>query len=279
MTSMPHEPDKAVLSNCPSDPLAGLPACKLFGSDWRYALRPADVAGAPLLIAIHGSDRDVGGLFSGLGLNGAVSLLTPLFPAQINGEDTGDDYKFLTGGGTDYLRLMDKTLTEAIAQLDTKPSCVWLFGFSGGAQFAQRYALFRANELDGLVLAAPGGVTLLRDDIAWWPGLDGAETAVRARVQRDGLAALRTALFIGGEDHAKGVVDRGPGTRYGSAQSNLAGDTRIDKAKSLYDSLTALGAPVSLTNIPGVGHKLAPCAEAASHLLRHWLDQQQASTA
>ncbi|MEQ5872761.1 alpha/beta hydrolase [Sagittula sp. NFXS13] len=278
MKSKPRAPCKTSLSNASPDPLEGLPAVTLSGTDWRYGLRPAEAPGAPLLIAAHGSDRDVRGLLKGLDLGGAVSLLAPLFPAKIDEHDASDDYKFLIGGGTDYLHLMDCILADALGHLGEKPSCIWLFGFSGGAQFAQRYALFRAAELDGLILAAPGGVTLLREDVAWWPGLGGAEAATGAELDWEALAALPTALFVGSEDRAKGVVNRGPGTRFGSEQAGLAGETRIDKVHALRDSLTALGAPVTLTLIPGVGHTLAPCAEAASHVLRNWLDQQQAST-
>ncbi|WP_245851729.1 alpha/beta hydrolase [Monaibacterium marinum] len=231
-----------------------------------------------MLIAVHGSDRHVRGLLSGLNLDGGVSLLAPLFPAKIGDHDASDDYKFLNGGGTDYLRLMDCILAEALEHLGHRPRRIWLFGFSGGAQFAQRYALFRAAQLDGLVLAAPGGVTLLRDDVTWWPGLSGAEAATGATLDRHAITTLRTAILVGSEDRAKGVVNRGPGTRFGSAQADLAGETRIDKVHALHDSLTALGADVTLTLIPGAGHTLAPCTKAASHVLRGWLDQKQAST-
>lgn len=255
------------------DPLAGLSASTLAGSDWRYVLQRATAPGAPLVIATHGSDRDVAGLLTGLGLEGRVSVLAPLFPAQIDGQDTSDDYKFLVGNGTDYTALMDDILAEAIGQLGTAPRCIWLFGFSGGAQFAQRYALFRAEHLDGVLLAAPGGVTLLRDDVEWWPGLAGAEAAVGTKPQLARLAQLRTALFVGSEDQSKGVVNRGPGTRYGSVHAGMAGETRIDKAQALHDSLAALGAPVTLTFIQGAGHELAPCTEAAAQTMRDWLDQ------
>lgn len=262
----------------PADPLCGLPAATLSGTHWRYVLREADCAGAPLLIAAHGSDRDVAGLVRGLGMDQKISLLLPLFPAQIDGCDTADDYKFLAGGGTEYLPLMDAILAEALGQLRAPPRQIWLFGFSGGAQFAQRYALFRARQLDGLLLAAPGGVTLLREDLAWWPGLGGAQAAVGEAPDVLGLSRLRTALFVGSEDCAAGLVNRGLGTRYGAAAAGVAGATRIEKARALYESLLALGAPVTLTEISGAGHQLAPCAEAVSLRMRDWLAPEKAST-
>ncbi|SDX12528.1 alpha/beta hydrolase [Roseicitreum antarcticum] len=257
-------------------PLAGLPTCALDGTDWRYVLCPADSPDAPMLIAAHGSDRDIAGLVTGLGMDGAVSLLAPYFPASIAGQDTQDDYKFLVGG-LSYLHLMDRIIASALERLPRSPRRIWLFGFSGGAQFAQRYALFRASRLDGLLLAAPGGVTLLRDDVAWWPGLAGAEAAIGERPDLAGLARLRTALLVGSEDHAAGLVARDPGTRFGAADSALAGRTRIERTYALRDSLHAHGAPVTLREIPGAGHQLAPCTTAASQVMRSWLINDNAS--
>lgn len=260
-----------------ADPLAELPAYQLAGHPWRYALQPSQTAAAPLLIAAHGSDRDIRGLLDGLGLSGGVSVLAPLFPAEIDGENTGDDYKFLTGGGADYLTVMDQILAEALTRLPAVPRQIWLFGFSGGAQFAQRYALFRAGQLDGLILAAPGGVTLLRNDVDWWPGLYGAAQAVGLEPDLEALRTLPTAILIGAEDCTPGMVSRAVGTKFGAAEAGLAGATRIDKARALHQSLTAHGAPASYTEISGVGHSLAPCTEAAAEILRDWLSQEKAS--
>lgn len=265
-----------------SDPLTtldvrldGLPVRVLPQGDWRYVLRPALRPGAPLLIAAHGSDRDLRGLLDGLDLGGEVSLLLPYFPERVGGEDVSDDYKFLRGGGADYLALMDAILRDALRHLGQAPRALWLFGFSGGAQFAQRYALVRAGRLDGLILAAPGGVTLLRDDVSWWPGLKGAEAALGEAPDLAGLSRLPTAILIGGEDRAAGLVSRAPGTPFGSGDADLAGLSRQDKARSLRDDLEAHGTPVTYTEISGVGHKLAPCAGAAAQILRGWLDETQ----
>ncbi|MEN9060497.1 alpha/beta hydrolase [Ponticoccus litoralis] len=255
--------------------LDGLPVRVLPQGSWRYVLRPARQPGAPLLIAAHGSDRDLRGLLEGLDLDGQVSLLLPYFPERVEGADVADDYKFLRGGSEDYLKLMDSILDDAVRQLGQAPRALWLFGFSGGAQFAQRYALVRAGRLDGLILAAPGGVTLLREDVAWWPGLKGIEDALGEAPDLAGLAQLPTAILIGADDRAAGLVSRAPGTRFGSADADLAGLSRQDKARSLKADLAAHGTPVTYTEIAGVGHKLAPCAGAAAQILRGWLDETQ----
>ena len=94
-----------------------LATCQLTDSPWRYAFQVAEAPDAPLVIAAHGSDRDIRGLLDGVALEGQVSVLAPLFPAEIDGENTGDDYKFLTGGGADYLVLMDRILADALTRL------------------------------------------------------------------------------------------------------------------------------------------------------------------
>lgn len=64
----------------------------------------------------------------------------------------------------------------------------------------------RASRLDGLILAAPGGVTLLREDVAWWPGLKAAEATLGEAPDLEGLTRLPTAILIGAEDRAAGLV-------------------------------------------------------------------------
>lgn len=121
-----------------SDPLTtldarldGLPVRVLPQGGWRYVLRPARRPGAPLVIAAHGSDRDLRGLLRKLDLGGEVSLLLPYFPERVEGEDVADDYKFLRGGSADYLALMDAILEDALRHLGRAPGHS---GFSGSPE-------------------------------------------------------------------------------------------------------------------------------------------------
>lgn len=221
-----------------------------------YAFEPAagGVAQAPLIIVAHGSNRDWCAIMQhmrdGLGLRHA-SILAPLFPALIDGAAHGDGYKFLLSQGIDYIALMRAMLKQALQQ-HGQPSACYLLGFSGGAQFAQRYALFCAAELDGLVLAAPGGVTLPDETIEWWPGLQGAESAVGHSLDLAAFKKLPVEIIIGDQDLNAGLVDRPAGVAHGSAFAGLAGATRVERARRLHGDLNACGMHCGYHELGGV---------------------------
>lgn len=239
-----------------------------------YSPAPSGTADRPLVIAIHGSDRDVVGMMAclrdGLG-NREVSILAPLFPARLNDEDHSDGYKFLVSAGICYLALM-QAMIASISAPGGRFGRRYMFGFSGGAQFAQRYGLFCAAELDGLVLAAPGGVTLLDEGVEWWPGLLGAEVAVARPLALPALRRLPVEIIIGDEDRNAGLVARAVGAPHGSAFENLAGNNRVDRARSLHASLTQAGVAAGYHELAGVAHALRPVTLKSADLIARWID-------
>ncbi|WP_299428020.1 alpha/beta hydrolase [uncultured Shimia sp.] len=256
---------------------SGLKWRQLPDTHWWYGLRPAQRANAPVLLLVHGSDRDVEGMAAPFLEGNDLNVIAPLFPKDVERQDTADDYKFLSESSTDYVALLDAIRGDAQRFLNVPSTDSYLFGFSGGAQFAHRYALFRAETLCGLIVGAPGAVTLLRPDIQWWPGLAGAEQATGYPPQLAALKRLQISILVGNDDLSQGLVDRPAGSRFGSAQSGMAGATRLARCQSLAEDLAQNGCDVSFTVLPDVGHQLAPCAKAAAYDLRGWLNKKQAS--
>ncbi|MGU3575545.1 alpha/beta hydrolase [Brucellaceae bacterium C25G] len=244
-----------------------------------YAFLPAaSVKQAPLVIVTHGSDRDWKGIVEymreGLGAHHA-SILAPFFPAQLDGEAHGDGYKFLYSQGIDYIALMQAMLNDAFETYG-KPTAIYLLGFSGGAQFAQRYALFCGADLSGLVLAAPGGVTLLDETLEWWPGLQGAEDAVGYKPDLVSFKRLPVEIIIGDQDMSAGLVDRPAGVPHGTAFSGFAGATRIERARRLHVDLSVNEVRCGYHELSGVAHELKPTTLKAAELISHWIDDSKA---
>lgn len=230
-----------------------------------------------MVIAVHGSDRDTAGLLGGFdALGDTVTLLVPEFPQVMGGQDIADDYKFLVGNGVNYLDLLDAMRRDATAQLNATPRTTYLFGFSGGAQFVHRYALFRGTSIEGFIAASPGSVTLLRNDIEWWPGLKGAD-AMGEMLDIGAMARLRIAFLVGDQDRNAGLVSRPVGSSFGSAFADLAGTSRIERTRALAESFSDSGLSCEFELISGAGHELAPCAGAAADILCRWLDNNNAS--
>ena len=158
---------------------------------------PSGGVGRPLLVAVHGSDRDYRGTlaaFASLADRRDVSILAPFFPAGAVNAGVDGGYKFLREPGADYISLCDAMLAafSEIAPFDARR--LFLFGFSGGAQFALRYALVEASRLAGLIVAAPGNVTLLDDALPWWAGTGGIDRALGRPLDRSALRDLPVHL-------------------------------------------------------------------------------------
>lgn len=239
----------------------------------------ADMAAAPLLIAVHGSERDhlaTRDAFLGLAQAAPISILAPLFPQNVAEAGYADGYKFLREEGVDYVDLLEQMVAQFLP--GTSDAGFYLFGFSGGAQFAQRYALFAAGRVQGLLLAAPGAVTLLDEGVEWWPGLAGAEAAIGRKADLDALRRVPVAVTVGANDVSPGIVRNDVTARNGSAHADLAGPTRLARARRLHQSFLDLGASSQFIEIAHTDHKLLPNAHAAAEVVAKWLAEASSST-
>ncbi|QRF69360.1 alpha/beta fold hydrolase [Ponticoccus alexandrii] len=238
---------------------------------WRRA--PSGKARRPVLLAIHGSDRDVRGCidgFSPIADRLDLHLLAPLFPDDPANSVAADSYKFLVDGGHDHLAEMDAALLAFCRMTGAAQDQTILFGFSGGAQFAHRYAYFRPRTLSGLIIAAPGNVTLPTEKETWWAGLDQAEETIGSAPDLTALREVAIAVLVGEEDLAKGLVDRPPNGPYGHRASALAGPTRLERARRLHESYVQSGLNSRFAAIPGAGHDLQACIASAMKVLLSW---------
>lgn len=239
---------------------------------FRFAWRkpPSGRSDRPLLIGIHGSDRNVletREAFAALADRCDIAILSPLFPVGAAAPGMGDGYKFLREPGIDYADLLDDMLAAFAEQCPFNVQKIFLFGFSGGAQFALRYGLINASRLAGLVAAAPGCVTLIDDALPWWAGTGGIESATGKPLDRAGLARLPVHLIVGAHDLDEGLVERGPGDPYHSPHADIAGATRRDRLSTLAHNLAGAGIMVTEETVEQAAHDFAPLAAAASRRL------------
>ena len=243
-----------------------------FASAWTLA--PSGKADRPLLIAVHGSARDhlqTRDAFDDLAARQDINVLAPLFPADVTRPGYSDGYKFLREPGIDYAMLVEGMVAAFRARFSLGSQSTYLFGFSGGAQFALRYALVAAGNLSGAVIAAPGAVTLLDAELPWWPGVAGIEQAIGRPVDVQGLKQLPVHLIIGANDSNQGLVARGPDHPDYSPFADVAGADRHQRLAALKESLEKSGLKPGFECLDGIGHELGPLAEAASSAIENWL--------
>jgi pimeloyl-ACP methyl ester carboxylesterase len=149
-----------------------------------------------------------------------------------------------------------------------------LFGFSGGAQLANRFALLYPHLVGKLNLAAAGWYCLPDQTIAFPIGIGAAKRA-RGHGDADIDAAMRAQLsqflriplriYVGDEDTL-----RDSALRTSERLDRIQGPDRKSRAACFLASFRAaadlrgIAANTSMAILPGCGHDFAQCAENAA---------------
>jgi pimeloyl-ACP methyl ester carboxylesterase len=182
---------------------------------------------------------------------GACAIVAPVFD-----EDRYPHYQKL-GIGHDEPRA-DLALDTALAALSERTglctSRMDIFGFSGGAQFAHRYAMLHPNRIRSLNLAAAGYYTFLDEETAWPRGLRRAPVRAQVIATRRFFLRLPIRVYVGARDTTRDQVLR-QGERIDAQQ----GLTRVDRARAWTGHLAALQAEAGfpqaeLLVLPRCGH-------------------------
>jgi pimeloyl-ACP methyl ester carboxylesterase len=217
------------------------------------------------LVALHGISRDAHALWQAFGPLAAAkgrALLVPRFSER-------DWPQFQQIGRS----RPDLALLDLLRQSGLDGQRVDLFGFSGGAQLAHRFAMLYPHRVATLHLAAPGWFTLPETSAAWPLGL-GPEASGRqrkfdpaalSRLQLPHYLGLKVRLWVGALD-----VERDASLRQTEALDALQGRTRLDRAtryaEAFFRAAHALRVrpDIDLTVLPGCGHDFATCAQTGS---------------
>ncbi|MCY3864679.1 MAG: alpha/beta hydrolase [Chloroflexi bacterium] len=216
-----------------------------------------------ICVYVHGTYRDAAfyrDQLTDFSLRNHVLLLCPLFPAGLIDPHDVENYKLLRFHNIRFDQVLLGMLDEVRQRYTVPCERFMLGGFSGGAQFAHRFAYFYAERLTALSLAAPGRVTLLHDSLNWWSGIGDAEKLFGRAIDIPGLRALPIQLLLGENDNADITIAEGdpwwvPG-------ANLAGATRRERLDSLYRQYQQIGSDVRLDVIANCGHDWQPLRDA-----------------
>ncbi|MFF6906189.1 poly(aspartic acid) hydrolase [Streptomyces sp. NPDC012389] len=209
--------------------------------------RPAGPA-YPLVVAVHGTRRRAETLrdaFARFAEDHGCVVLAPLFPAGITGPNDLDSYKLLSPvirADTLLLHMVE----EAAARWHLETDRFHLHGFSGGGQFAHRFAYLHPGRLASLSVGAPGRVTLLDPSLPWWHGT--ADMVEKFGIQADpaALRRLPVQLVIGeGDTSTADLSPDGP---------DPAGAHRADRLDTLRRNWHRHGIGTRLDTVPDVAH-------------------------
>ncbi|KAH8893652.1 alpha/beta-hydrolase [Thozetella sp. PMI_491] len=252
----------------------------------------------PLLVQVHGTGRDVDtALASLMPFANATpcAVVCPLFPTGLDGPSDLDSYKLLRS----------KTLKSDLALLaifgeiafrwpgiDTTK--VFLMGFSGGAQFSQRFLYLHPERLAAVSVGAPGRVTALDRNSNWPAGIRDVEAIFGKAVEPELIRNVRIQMVVGTEDNyvpggqefwswikemrqkeKEAAGDAGPdkSSPFSTGLPDIR-QGRLDTLRQLHEAWKNIGIDASLDFVEGVAHDATGVRERVLDFMRPLMEKK-----
>ncbi|MDH6514224.1 poly(3-hydroxybutyrate) depolymerase [Streptomyces sp. SAI-135] len=206
----------------------------------------------PLVVTVHGTRRRAETLrdaFGDFSERHSCVVLAPLFPAGITGPNDVDSYKLLSPAGFRPDEILLAMVDEAAARWHVRTNRFHLHGFSGGGQFAHRFAYLHPHRLASLSVGAPGRVTLLDPTTTWWHGTADLKDQFGTAADAAALRGLPVQLVVGENDTDATELAPDNGTLSGAT-----GTDRVGRINALRANWRAHGIDARLDIVPGAGH-------------------------
>lgn len=231
---------------------------------------------APPLLALHGISRDVEETFdafrSAANEAGRV-LIAPEFSRK-----SWRVFQRITDRTRPDVALLEiLTMLRDAHVIDRRP--LEVFGFSGGAQLAHRWAMLYPHVVAALHICSAGWYTSPRADVPYPYGLQCADAAEKSQIwpQRmtrglDAFLRLPISIYVGEQD----CREDDAALRRNAVLDAAQGCERRMRARNYLDALLAAAKARSIEpvlkfhELPGCGHGFAQCAGRGS-LVKHVL--------
>lgn len=221
---------------------------------------------APLIVAVHGSSRnpkDLRDAYATFAERFGCFVLAPLFPLDLTETVPDEAYKQLIGDTVRYDRLLWTMVEDFGAVTGTRFTKLLLFGFSGGAQFAQRLLYVDPDRLDAVSLGAPSYVSLPDPTRDWWTGIGDFENRFGKPVDLDAVRDVPIQLLCGSADDLDCDIYRADEMGLDAVAFDEYGRNRQQRLGVLRDAYAQLGIESETGLVEGVGHAFGPLLEAS----------------
>jgi pimeloyl-ACP methyl ester carboxylesterase len=210
--------------------------------------------GAPIFVTAHGISRNVeehATLFAPYAERQGAVLVAPYFTPEEH-----DDYQRLgrKGRGRRADMVLDAILEEVEALTGASAGKFYLFGFSGGAQFAHRYAMAHPERVAGVAVGAAGWYTFPDSETPYPYGLGPSEELAGVRFDPREFLRVPITVFVGEADVGSQSLRRNPQV------DRQQGVTRLERAQNWTSAMrrAALARgqePLTTCElVPGIGH-------------------------
>ncbi|KHS42697.1 hypothetical protein [Novosphingobium subterraneum] len=211
-----------------------------------YAVIPENCASdAVPLVVVHGISRNAAELalrFGELAALHGIPVIAPLF-------ERGSFGRYQQVRDPDGALHCDDALFDILADAAVRfgmhgAQCN-LFGFSGGAQFAHRFAMLHPHKVRHCIAAAAGWYTMPDCCLPWPLGLQDAP----GPIDHAALADVRFDVLVGSLDRRQDKA-----LRRSDAIDAVQGVHRLQRARRWDRAMRKAGFSCGLTIIPGLSH-------------------------
>lgn len=226
------------------------------------------------LVTVHGISRNAREhalTFAGLAERSGRLVVAPFF-----GRSQCPRYQKVIVDDCRADHALMATLEEVTGQSGVATERIDLFGFSGGAQFAHRFALLHPDRVQRLALASAGWYSFPTLEEPFPYGFSAeSDEGLHIVAGFDGFLQIPTLVLVGEQD-----VERDTGLRKGKRIDSLQGFTRIERAARWVQAIRSearkreIRASIELQLLEGCGHSFVDCVARASLPQRvvRWFD-------
>lgn len=172
-----------------------------------------------------------------------VALIAPVFPGGLVDDDDMNSYKLLSDAGVRY----DLILLSMIEEMGRRypgvqTDQVYMFGHSGGGQFANRFLLAHPERLKAVAIGAPGRPTFLNFQEKYFWGVKDFKAYFDKEIDLEAMKNVPVQLTVGEQD----TVFIG---------KSSYGCNRVERMRSLQKNFEEYGIQTTLKILPGLAHE------------------------
>jgi pimeloyl-ACP methyl ester carboxylesterase len=218
---------------------------------------------SPLLVSIHGISRNARehvAAFTKLAERERVVVLAPVFTDYRYG-----DYQRLgrRGRGSRADLALQRLTSHVIFEWGLASAKFYLYGHSGGAQFAHRYAMAYPHDVAGLGLSAAGWYTLPDPDERYPYGIRATSESYGLTLDPNEFLHVPACVFVGEDD-----ISRDGAFNRADKLDSMQGRNRIERAANWVEAMNrAAGGHgyqtrYALHILPDAGHDFEELVDA-----------------
>lgn len=235
-----------------------------------------------LVVIVHGTGRaftEYRDAFDEFARWNDCIVLCPLFPVGVCGDGNRDGFKQIKEGEIRYDHVLLDMVAEVAEKFEADFSRFALFGYSGGGQFANRFALLHPEKLWAISIGAPGSVTLLDPSKNWWVGVKDMQENFGIALNLDALRSLPVHMIAGKADIETWEITHKEGGKFYMDGANDAGANRPERLKTLCRSFEQQGVKVRFDLLDNVPHNGMACVSHVQDFLADTLKMLRAPVA